>query len=296
MLKKFLSNFFNSFDSRKWNIGFIEINKYDLIKSSKFNIRILKHNYKSKWFADPFILQNSNKQIVLLVEEFDYSINKGVIAKLVIRKVDYKLISRSIVCSDDYHLSFPAIFKNNNKLFVHPENSKSGALYIYSLDKNLDSLTHKKRIINKDLLDPVILKLANKFFLFGTKSSCKLQNTVLIFKSNYFDKNYKFFDEIRLKDSSARSAGNFFKINNRIIRPAQDCNESYGKGIVFQEVKFDNDKFSIVELKRIYSNSSRYSLGMHTINFSEGLAVVDVLGYKNMFLGKSFNILKSIFK
>ena len=98
----------------------------------------------------------------------------------------------------------------------------------------------------------------------------------------------------------ARGAGSIFKINEKIIRPAQDCTESYGKGLVFQEIRIKQGKLVLEELKRIYSESFKYGLGMHTYNTYEKLAVIDVLGYKYIILGRIYNIIKifvkSIFK
>ena len=244
--------------------------------------------------VQPLYLKTKNK-IILLVEEYDDFKNRCN-SKVSSKKIDYKIISRAVILTDTHHLSFPNIYKSSKELYVYPENSKSGSLYMYSFSENLESLVDKKIIINEPILDPVIIKLDNSFFLFGTNSFCKFQNTILIYKSDQIKSEYKLFQKILLNDSSARSAGNFFKIKDKIIRPAQDCNGSYGKGIVLQEIKFDNNKFSIVELKRIYSNSSRYPLGIHTINIANDLIVVDILGYKNIFFGKLFKLFKSIFK
>ena len=39
-----------------WNIGFLNIDK-DFVNKSTWDIRWMKHNYKDRWFADPFILK-----------------------------------------------------------------------------------------------------------------------------------------------------------------------------------------------------------------------------------------------
>ena len=46
------------------------------------NLHILKNPYKTKWFADPFILDVTDEKIIFLVEEFDSGVNRGRIAKL----------------------------------------------------------------------------------------------------------------------------------------------------------------------------------------------------------------------
>lgn len=44
-------------------------------------------------------------------------------------------------------------------------------------------------------------------------------------------------------DSSARAAGNWFFEDDSWIRPAQDCNDYYGIGLVFQKVICERGKF-----------------------------------------------------
>lgn len=54
----------------------------DVIKSDKLNIHWMKHSYTDRWFADPYLLEVTDKQIVVLVEEFCYKLRKGRIADL----------------------------------------------------------------------------------------------------------------------------------------------------------------------------------------------------------------------
>ena len=50
------------------------------------NIHYVTNPYKTKWFADPFILEDKQDSLILLVEEFDSEINRGRIAKIIIDK------------------------------------------------------------------------------------------------------------------------------------------------------------------------------------------------------------------
>ncbi|MAB95069.1 MAG: hypothetical protein CMC98_03075, partial [Flavobacteriales bacterium] len=118
----------------KWNIGFTG-NSPDLILTSKKpRIKYLKHDYKNKWFADPFILNMTENEIDLLVEEYDNKIKKGRIAKLVISRNNLRLISMKIVLDLESHLSFPAIYRVDNEVYVCPENSQSGGYFRYTYD------------------------------------------------------------------------------------------------------------------------------------------------------------------
>ena len=54
------------------------------LKNTKLNN--VKNPYSNKWFADPFILEEDSTSIQFLVEEFDYSVGIGRIARLLVDK------------------------------------------------------------------------------------------------------------------------------------------------------------------------------------------------------------------
>ena len=107
--------------SDMWNIGFVTEDIADVVKSDKLHIHWLKHNYTDRWFADPFLLEVTEKQIIVLVEEFCYKIRKGRIARLVISRPDYVLQDMKIVLEMPYHLSFPVICQKDGKTLVFVE-------------------------------------------------------------------------------------------------------------------------------------------------------------------------------
>lgn len=77
--------------SDMWNLGFMTDDIADVIKSDKLNIHWMKHSYTDRWFADPYLLEVTDKQIVVLVEEFCYKLRKGRIARPVVSRPDYVL-------------------------------------------------------------------------------------------------------------------------------------------------------------------------------------------------------------
>ena len=67
--------------------------------------------------------------------------------------------------------------------------------------------------------------------------------------------------------------------DGRLIRPAQNCNNGYGLGLVFQEVTIEDDKLILKEINRLYPNDKKYDIGLHTYNRFGNVAIVD--GYHN---------------
>ena len=61
-----------------WTIGFIETRIGDIIDGKPLQIRWVDIP-KDCWYADPFILNVTEEKIELLVEEWSYELERGII-------------------------------------------------------------------------------------------------------------------------------------------------------------------------------------------------------------------------
>lgn len=131
--------------SDRWCIGFITDDVADVVKAERLDIHWMKHGYKDRWFADPYLLEVTDTRIVLLVEEFCYKLRKGRIARLVVSRPSYELEDMKIVLELPTHLSFPVIYEKGGEVYVMPENSKSGgiSLYRYNAEAEMLELVHR---------------------------------------------------------------------------------------------------------------------------------------------------------
>ena len=79
--------------AERWNVGFIQNSTEDIINGKTIDVKWIIHKYKNSWFADPFVLEVTEKEIILLVEEFYRPINnKGRISKLTIDRATNVLL------------------------------------------------------------------------------------------------------------------------------------------------------------------------------------------------------------
>ena len=122
----------------RYEIGFLDNTVDDIINGRPLNMKLMKHNFKDRWFADPFILEVTDNTIELLVEEYYYPEQKGRIGLYIVDRKDYTLLSATPVLSLDYHLSFPLIRREGDRVFVIPESENAGILNKYEYDKNLN--------------------------------------------------------------------------------------------------------------------------------------------------------------
>lgn len=248
----------------------------DGLKGIKINI--IKNHYKNKWFADPFILEENEDYIQFLVEEFDYSVGRGRIARLNVRKKDNRIVECSIILDLPTHLSFPVIYRIDGVIYVHPENSASGSSYIYRYDRVLEKLVDPKLVINEPVVDAVIRKDGDMYRMFATRvpeiNGCTLHE----YSSKSLFGIYQHVAEETYEKNTARMAGMFLQLSSgEIIRPAQDCFRGYGKAIVM----YDGRK----PLLKIEPTNYKYA-GIHTFNTYEGSFVVDYKKYDYPFIYK----------
>lgn len=296
------------YKKKAWNIGFLDYDEAAIFKP--FKISWLDwQGYDKGWFADPFILSADGDKIEVLVEEMMldkvperiYQIGSrrevtrrwGRISKLEIaRTPDGRFLLEKVVpvIEDKYHYSFPAIYRADGKIFIHPENGESGKSPLFLYDEKTSTATPAGTLCDAPLADAILFGgfAAGTPLCFATrvdKPGADCGNELGVYRSTtgtlvgpYEKTPWK---TIRFPDDSARGAGYFLKLRDgRVLRVAQDCNRKYGAGVVFYEMKFENGEFSVREVARHFSDvSSVWHVGLHTFNVLGKLAVVDGYGY-----------------
>lgn len=284
--------FFELVRRYKWDLGIAfeaEGHRYD---ASEWNFHIIKAP-KDRWFADPFILDVTDTVIIVLVEEFSYRINRGRLAKLIIDKETFQLKSMKIVLDLNTHLSFPAILRDGTDIYIYPENSASGSSMLYKYNSEDDSVSVIKQLSNQPLTDAIITKIDDSSYIFTTEIPTQNGNKLSIYTALDDMESYKLIQNITLFDNTARSTGDIFVDNGKIVRPAQNCNGGYGVGLVFQEIiKDSKGDFVLKELFR--RKPIKNYIGMHTYNQYKGCYVVDLHARRYPYLHKCLQFLKNL--
>lgn len=269
---------------RAWNIGFVDFNDETIFKP--LDISWLHTNYDDGWFADPFILHDAGDHLDVLAEHFVDADNLGHIARLRIRREQgrYRLEDVVPIIRDGTHFSFPNIYRDNERIFIYPENWQSNTLQYYVYDQNDDRADPVECLYSAPLIDAVITEAFGQPRLFATREDrdpCGSELEIFVSPSNDWRGPYIKETDYVFSDRVARGAGQFFTLGERLIRVAQDNNGRYGGGLVFFETHFDGRNFSFTEIARHMPSDANYRLGLHTFNVHGGIAAVDGLGYSH---------------
>ena len=278
----------------RYNIGFVEENVDEVINGKPITVNWLKHSYKDRWFADPFILDVTDDEFVVLVEEWNDRIQRGRISKLIVDRNTYELKSLKVMIDEGFHMSFPAITRKPDGIYIQPECGATHRLVEYKYNEKLDLFEKKNVICDLPLTDSVRNTLFNEDLMFSTKLPDANGKELGIYYWNKSQSRYQIKDYYHFQENLSRMAGNFFACNGNIYRPAQVCIESYGDAVSIQEVTYNNEKWNFKELRRIYSPHPDMDLGFHTFNEYNGFIVVDAVGYRKPMLCRFIRKMKQL--
>lgn len=283
-----------------WKIGFIQNSIDGILKNEQLHIKYLSLP-SDRWWADPFILDVTENNIILLVEEYQYKRKRGTIAKLVIEKKTLEIKSDEEILVLDTHLSFPAILRKD-QIYIYPENSKGGYLKLYRYDQNENKLVDNDIICNEPLTDAIYTEVLGEPIIVSTKEPNPNGKVLGFYFPQDKDKGlignkYQIKEEFVFDEKIARNAGDWFENNGKIYRPAQECNVEYGHSTYIQEVTKDiNGKLQFKNIRKLCSNDKKFQRGLHTFNIYKGLTVIDVKGYRYPKLALCLKRIRDLFK
>ena len=289
-----IKEIYRKITKHKWELGFVENSLSEVLQGEPLRVRWVKHHYTDRWFADPFILNVSDTDIVLLVEEFCYQLKRGRIAKLVIDRETCELKRMKIVLDLPTHLSFPAIYRDNGKVYIYPENHDSGELKLYLYDDATETCRFERLLCKEPLTDAVYTTLFGEKMIFSTKIPTQNGGELDIYAYNDATSLYELKDSCHFNENIARMAGDFFVVQNDIYRPAQESNHSYGHAVSIQKVSRRDSHVAFEECVRLYSPHPDLQLGMHTFNVFGGMVVVDVKGYVHPGISRILSKVKNL--
>ena len=256
---------------QQWNIAIADIGE----SLNPKNVKWMKHNYTDRWFADPFIIDETKDIYIVLAEEFLRDASKGHLVRLTVSKSDFKLLKNETILDLSTHLSFPNFIDVNGVRYIYPENGKSGMASYYEYGPFLHN---PKVLLQHPVADAVICYIGNKYYLLYTNDFECNGNKLQVSVSDDPLSGYSHSQTIEFADNIARRAGNVFAWNGRIVSPAQVSNNDYGEALSFQELSIENEKICLKEFTRMSPPTKDYPKGFHTYNVYGDKVIID--GYR----------------
>ncbi len=275
LLKKYYSKFF----FKQFSIGILEDDIEQIIRQKKtaLSFKWLKLDHYNNSIADPFVFNNSKGELNILAEIFTTGKLDGKICQLSYDTAK-GFSNPEIIFGNGNHLSYPCIYKEDNKMNVLLT-ELDGELLNYEYDEKGLKLTNKKVVLDFPLIDATLLKKDNKYWFFGTLLHNGNSNKLYIYYADNYLGPYKphALNPVKNNLNGSRSAGNFIQVDGNDFRPSQNCKNYYGESITINkivklsETEFEEEEYMTIKAK----NSEEFNFGIHTINAAGKFVIID---------------------
>ena len=262
--------------NKKWGIRFIENNT-----SIKNSIRLIPPN--NYFWADPFIIK-SDSGYDIFMEEKKVGKGNGFISYLNINK-DGIIKSHEVIIKENYHLSYPFIFKYNNIFYMIPESEMNQTIDLYECKDYPLKWSYSKNIMQDiSAVDTTLFEYNNIWWMFTNIKSIdgmSIQDELFLFYadsplSNDWSAHPQnpVISDIRC----SRPAGKIFiDEKNRIIRPSQNSLKRYGYSVKLNQIiilnKFEY-KEKTVDVLEPWNNNIE---ALHTYNKCDKAIIIDCI-------------------
>lgn len=236
--------------------------------------------------ADPFLYKHKG-QNYLFYEVQDLTDMKGT---LWCRNLDNLKEKPVLVLEEMFHLSYPQIFRYGKYTYMVPETKQAGEVRLYKCERFPKEWSLVQTLWKLPAVDTTFLLPENitateeketEVFAFAyTEDRLKIYACPLLEGHFYWEKAKEIY--CSEKNRTLRPGGGFLREGNKLLRPAQDCGDYYGKELIFYEVtELSKKGFAEREYSRITPDNivipGLFPVGIHTYNRNEDYEVIDIL-------------------
>ena len=269
------------FRPEDWNVGIAEVISDGMTGSVGEHAVWLPPPPKGRYYADPFAFL-SDGRLHVLFENYDYRFRKGKISRVVFHKG--KISAAETVLEEPFHLSYPFVTGYKGEIYCVPEAADSGGIRLYRFDKGKNRFLFEKVLVDGfPGVDPTIFQYEDKWWLFATDKSQSNTDLHVFYAYDLFGPYHPHAgNPVKIDIRNARPAGTPYWNNGCLIRPAQDCSQTYGGRTVLNSIaELTENRFSEEAAGYIEPLSgSRYSKGLHTFSLVGGYTIFDGKKFK----------------
>lgn len=231
--------------------------------------------------ADPIVIDDSDKTYVFF-EEFKIERHrKGYLCVGELNANSGLLDNVKTILQKDIHLSYPLVFKHNDEWYLIPESRLERAILLYKFTAFPHEVTFIRTLIEEvDAVDTSVVEQDGHIFLFTNRSingSNPNSDLSIFYSDNLLLGNFTEHpcSPITPAKGFGRMAGPIYTLEDRLMRPAQDCRLTYGRSIQHFEIV----KLSVTEYEEQLVHTFMPPLGCmatHTYSRSKHYELIDV--------------------
>lgn len=231
-----------------------------------------------EWWADPMLFERDGR-VWLFFESYLERLGRGVIVcaeMLPSGAID----EPRIVLERPYHLSYPHVFELDEQVYMIPESGTNGTVELYAAIAFPDKWELVRVLRRGDFFDTTVVQRQDRLWFFTSivENSTWVMSQLLLFSSDRIDGDWRLHpaNPISADARYSRSAGSVFQHRSSLVRPAQDCSETYGGAIQFLCIDSWNEvEYSESWMGTLGADSYEGASGVHTYNRSAACEVID---------------------
>lgn len=233
-----------------------------------------------RYFADPFPMLREGVHHVF-VEEVPFQTGRGLISHFTVDANGRATAPRPVL-ETAHHLSYPQVFAHEGQIYMMPECSASGALDVYRADPFPHRWVPAFRLLDEEVHDATLAVHAGAFYLFASQRSLESSSwdALNIYHAENLEGPWRPLsaNPVLIDARESRPAGSLYHRDGVLWRPAQNCTASYGSSLSLARViRLDADGFAQELAADLRIPGRPAGHGPHTINWADGLEVLDFL-------------------
>lgn len=238
------------------------------------------HGAYDRFYADPIALAQGDVHAVFM-EEYPYSLGRGVIACAVLG-ADGTLGAPREILRKPYHLSYPFVFRDGDTVYMIPESSGNGTVDLYRCTAFPFEWTHQCTLLSDSrLTDATVHFDGTRWWMFGTlgEQGAYAWDERHLYMADSIAGPWTPHPQnpVKCDSRSARPAGPLFRRGDQLLRPTQDCSESYGGAVNLCAIDcLSPTEFGEHVVGRLAPELFPGTNGLHTLASTDALEVVDV--------------------
>jgi hypothetical protein len=262
-------NLFTNAKTGPWSVGISRLDNLQQIKKNIGNYILDTNNVSANvtldFLADPFFISDSDGVYVFTEHIIQ---NHGDISCFYTSNLDTgKFEYLGVVLNENFHLSYPQVFKFKNQYYMLPETQRGGAVYLYETDSFPFGWSRSRTLIEQNnVKDPTIFIHNNQIYIFGTQN-----DHLYVWSSNGIEQSFLKEAQPLLIGSESRPGGRVFEYGDKFILPIQNNSLGYGTGLSLYEIVLSEEKLTLKRIEKFFLRPQpdlpRFSHGMHHLDF-----------------------------
>jgi hypothetical protein len=282
-----------------WRVGIVAAEADVLIARGRLDeapIHWLPERHSFAYDADPFGLWRDGI-LHLFVEAFDYRTRHGLIDMLRLDR-ERRLLDRSTVLAEPWHLSYPQVFEAEGEVWLLPEAHRSGVLTLYRA-ANFPSRWEAAAQI---ALDPVPVDATafhhdGRWWLAyaGGVTKWMRQGSLHLASADRLAGPWRAhpMNPVRIDRAGSRPGGSVVVVDGCPTLPVQDCSRTYGGGLRplrFVTLTADSVETELGDLLVPPSSTDSYREGFHTLSACGPVTLIDAKRIDRSWGGRTIDL------